>query len=122
MSDEVNAALIGDLSWTRRPMGIFTPINHADGNSADAEARRRDLPIHNLAEDMRMTTWTSQTPPLQAIAESRGQRLHHQEAHYKQLPILLPDIGQRLIRGIPWLEDYRVEASIFYLFKEQTPL
>jgi hypothetical protein len=122
MSDEVNAALIGDLSWTRRPMGIFTPINHAEGSSAAAEARRRDLPIHNLAEDMRMTTWSSQTPPLQALAETRGQRLHHQEAHYKQLPILLPDIGQRIARGIPWLEDYRIEASIFYLFKEQTPL
>jgi len=118
MSPEANAELMGDLSWTRRPLGLFTPVNHAHGDGPAAQARRRDLPEHNLAEDARFTTWASKTPTLLMLSEERGQAIHQEEKSYSLLPTFLPDLGQRLGRGIPWLESYRVEARVYLLQRE----
>ena len=116
MTPEANAALIGDLSWTRRPMGLFTPINHAHGNSAPAKARRNNLPEHNIAEDMRWTRLSSDHPTLLQLATERGELVHSAEQRFILLPTVLTDFAQRWANDIPWIESYRSEAKLFYLY------
>ena len=53
MSDTANAALEGDLSWTRRPAGLFMPINWAPDE--EAAAQTTGLPDHNRPEDLLKT-------------------------------------------------------------------
>ena len=64
---------------------------------------------------MRLTTWTEDTPTLLQISQDRGVSIHREERSYRLIPTLLTDFGQRIFRGIPWLEHYRVESELFHL-------
>ena len=79
-------------------------------------SRRANLPEHNIAEDMRWTRFGSDDPTLLQLANERGVLIHSAEERFILLPTVLTDFGQRWAKGIPWIESYRSEAKIFYLY------
>ena len=98
---ERGTELEGDLSWTRRPVGIYTPIRSSGGEL-----------IHNRAEDARMTTFRVQRAPLEIVLEERTTVLFEEARGVTVVPRDLHSIPGRLVRGLPLLERYRVEAQV----------
>ena len=105
MSAPANHALLGDLSWTRRPFGLFTPMAPPDDTLGP-------LPPHNLPEDLRQTTYRSQPTSLETLARLRGETLWESEAASWALPTDLWSIPRRLAVGVPVVERYRWEGRL----------
>lgn len=108
MDPRANAALVGDLSWTRRPLGALTPL--AWGRHEDETA----LPMHNFAEDAMLTTYHDGPTPLEQLTE--GAQPHFSTAKpIVQLPTELLSLPRRLVEGAPLAETYTVEARVLRL-------
>ena len=108
MAPEANAALVGDLSWIRRPLGALTPL---------AWGRREEetsLPMHNFAEDAMLTVYHDGPTPLEQLTEPAEVSL---DVHIPivQLPTELLSIPHRMIAGAPLIEHYDVQARILRL-------
>jgi hypothetical protein len=115
MSSEANTSLEGDLSWTRRPVGLFMPINWSPDDGPEAKLQSDDLPAHNLPEDLRMTRFRDGPTPLESLAESRGTVLWEDQQNYIQLPQNLLEIPRRLLGGVPLVERHSYEARHYRL-------
>ena len=112
------AHLLGDLSWTRRNSGLFTPLLAA----VDAPVVRRPdrrlpahPPLHNLPEDLQMTTWLPGPTPLEALADARGATRWSAEAGAIGVPFDLWSLPRRLVQGVPILETYTWTARVHQL-------
>jgi hypothetical protein len=108
MSPRANAALVGDLSWTRRPLGALTPL--AWGRREDETA----LPMHNFAEDAMLTTYHDGPTPLEQLTAD-GQPHFKAAVSIVQLPPELLSIPRRLLAGAPIVETYEVQARLVRL-------
>jgi hypothetical protein len=115
MSEEANEQLQGDLSWTRRPVGLFTPINWNPDDAPDAAERTARLPEHNRPEDLRMTRYGPSPTPLEALAEERGEVLWTTRKDYIQVPPNLLEIPRRLLSLVPLIESHVYEARHYRL-------
>lgn len=119
MSPEVNNALVGDLSWTRRSYGLFTPYDYLPNPPEHIPVEHRPslngAPSHNRPEEMRMTTYHTGPTPLQVVAAEGGQPLWSSEASFYQLPLHLFELPRRLVTGLPIVERYAYEGSIYRL-------
>jgi hypothetical protein len=91
--------LEGDLSWTRKPLGLFSPVA---------------LGLHNRPEDHRMTIYKPGPSPLEDIME-QGDPLWSDWATSRQLPLNLFEVPRRLIQGVPLVERFRVEGRLVHL-------
>jgi hypothetical protein len=117
MPQTVNTLLQGDLSWTRRPYGLFTPYDYQPGWSPSIP--QEDLPVNNGAqawnrmEETRITTYAGTTPFLKTVFSLRGKELHQSKYPYYQLPLHLTEIPLRLLLKIPLIESYQYEQSIY---------
>jgi hypothetical protein len=99
MSKSAREGLLGDLSWTRKPLGLFSPI--AKG-------------LHNRPEDHRMTLFREGPSPLEELM-SQGEELWSAEAHSIQVPYTLFEWPRRLQSGLPIVEDFLYEGRLVHL-------
>jgi hypothetical protein len=107
MDARANAALEGDLSWTRRRMGLFTPLGDAeDGGATGPQAE------HNLPEDMLWTTYRPEPTVLERLAAGRATEAWAHRVDFVQVPRDLLGIPRRLLAGIPLVERYHYEARL----------
>jgi len=97
MDDRANAALIGDLSWTRREAGLFTPV--VPGGP-------------NRPEDYRATIYRPGPSHLEAFGRDYGELRFEEERPFVQLPLLLTELPRRLLLGVPWVERYAYEVRV----------
>ena len=115
MGAEVNAKLVGDLRWTRRPYGLFTPYDYQPGVAVAVPPE--DIPVFNGApawnrmEETRITTYSSETPFLLWIFQNRGQKLFASARPYLQRPGLITEIPLRLLSDIPIVERYEYQQE-----------
>lgn len=115
MDESSNASLQGDLSWTRRPVGLFTPINWNPDDTPDASTRSALLPEHNRPEDLRMTRFGTSPTPLETLAAQRGEILWSTDKAYLQVPQNLLEIPRRLLQGVPLIERHMYQARHYRL-------
>lgn len=108
MSPAANAALSGDLSWTRRPLGALTPL--AWGRHEDETA----LPMHNFAEDAMQTVYHDGPTPLEQQTAD-GAPHFSATVPIVQVPTELLSVPRRLIEGAPVVERYTVQARLLRL-------
>ena len=111
MDESSNASLQGDLSWTRRPVGLFTPINWNPDDTPDASTRSALLPEHNRPEDLRMTRFGTSPTPLETLAAQRGEILWSTDKAYLQVPQNLLEIPRRLLQGVPLIERHNKHGT-----------
>ena len=113
------ARLLGDLSWTRRNSGLFTPLLAAvdapRGPDGQIDVSRLTRPLHNLPEDLQMTTWLPGPTPLEALADARGATRWSAEAGSIGVPLDLWSLPRRLVQGVPILETYTWTARVHQL-------
>lgn len=109
------AALMGDLSWTRRDMGVFTPMVRDEVEEGPDGPILHSTRVHNLMEDARYTTWGDAPAPLEALAASLGELAWRLERPYVQVPQRLLEVPRRLVDGVPLVERYRYEAALYRL-------
>lgn len=107
MDAEANAGLEGDLSWTRRPVGLFTPL----GGSGEGGPSGTGLG-HNLPEDMLWTTYRPGPTALERLADARSTVAWSHEVSFVQVPRDLLGVPRRLLAGIPLVERYHYEARL----------
>jgi hypothetical protein len=119
MSPAVNEALVGDLAWTRAPVGLFTPYNHVAGGAALPAVAA--LPAINRAEDARQTTFSLAEPPLRALATARARAVWSQAWPFVQLPAGLHEVPRRLASGLPLVESYAYEAELYWFSPPPPP-
>ena len=100
--------LEGQFSYTRRPMGAFQPLHKTPNDF---------LPEHNYVEDVRKTTYSSNTTPLQELLAQRGDRIWAARYRYFLIPAQVYEIPQRLIRNMPVIEWYSYDADIWTVQK-----
>ena len=98
-SAHAREALRGDLSWTRKSLGLFSPI-------------AKDL--HNRPEDHRMTVYQQGPSHLEKIM-AQGEQLWSGSARSWQLPLNLFEGPRRLVNRIPLVEQFIVEGQIVHL-------
>ena len=98
MDERANEALLGDLEWTRKGVGLFSPI-HEGG--------------FNRPEDHRATVYSTDRGPLHARYAEASEELWSAESGFVQLPMLLHDLPRRLLAGVPLLERYRYEGALW---------
>lgn len=108
MTPVQNAALVGDLSWTRRLLGALTPL--AWGRNQ----RETSLPMHNFAEDAMLTVYHNGPTPLEQLTETAAVSFDVQ-IPIVQLPTELLSVPRRLIAGAPLVERYSVQARLLRL-------
>ncbi len=108
MAPATHLALTGDLSWTRRRVGLFTPLG--DAVSADGDAAGA---AHNLPEDMLWTTYRPGPTPLERVAEVRADIAWDLRVPFVQVPRDLLGLPRRLLAGIPVVEHYHYEARLY---------
>lgn len=113
LSEARRAVLEGDLSWTRRDVGIFTPLNFSPGDHAFDIMIRETMPPHNRIEDARMTRYRPGPTPLQRLAAARGTTAWSEARSFMRLPVHLPSLPGRIITGAPLVESwtYRTEVT-----------
>lgn len=92
-------ALRGDLSWTRKSLGLFSPI-------------AKDQ--HNRPEDHRMTVYQQGPSHLEKIM-AQGESLWSGSARSWQLPLNLFEGPRRLVNRLPLVEQFIVEGQIVHL-------
>jgi len=97
--DSARETLQGDLSWTRKALGLFSPVA---------------LGLHNRPEDHRMTVYKQGLSPLEGIME-QGDLLWFDWASSWQLPLNLFEAPRRLLQNIPLVERFRVEGRLVHL-------
>jgi hypothetical protein len=112
MVPDARARFEGDLSWTRRSVGIFTPLNYSPGDHAFDEMIRSVMPKHNRIEDARMTRFRSGPTPLQRLAAERGQSAWSDEHTFHRLPPALPRLPWRLLAGVPVVERWTFRTEV----------
>lgn len=96
---QARETLQGDLSWTRKSLGLFSPI-----------AKNQ----HNRPEDHRMTVYQQGPSHLEKIME-QGDSLWSGSARSWQLPLNLFEGPRRLISRAPLVEQFKVEGQIVHL-------
>ena len=103
---EQRRRLAGDLSWTRRPLGMFTPLR-PPGQTASP------LPAHNFPEDLHQTEWALETDGsgaidegglLAAVLQREGVSVERIERSAPRLTTDLLDLPRRVWRGLPLVE------------------
>jgi hypothetical protein len=97
--ENARGALQGDLSWTRKALGLFSPV--AKG-------------LHNRPEDHRMTVYRKGPSPLESIM-AQGDALWSDSANSWQLPLNLFEAPRRLVEKVPLVEQFRVEGRLVHL-------
>lgn len=112
MGPAVDVALVGDLAWTRAPVGLFTPYNHVSGGAALPEVAA--LPVINRAEDARQTTYAVGEVPLRALAAARARSDWSGEWAFVQVPAGLHEVPRRVMSGLPLVERYSYEAALYW--------
>lgn len=98
--------LEGDLSWTRRGFGIFTPY-------WNSPAEKRGVgEAHNRLEEIRMTRYRAPPTELERLFLNNGEVRWAGERRYWQLPANVLEWPRRLVTRIPILEAYRYESRV----------
>jgi hypothetical protein len=90
---------IEQLAWTRKNMGLFSPIS--DG-------------LHNRPEDHQMTLYATQESPLEELM-NEGSTLWEKTADFSQISTNLFDWPKRLIRGNRPIESLFYEGKLVAL-------
>jgi hypothetical protein len=104
-ADPPTETLVPDLAWTRRPMGLFTPLaDQVAGGGGGPQAP------HNLPEDMVWTTYRPGPTPLEAVAAARADVAWEITTPFAALPRDLLSLPRRIVAGSPLLERYHYEA------------
>ena len=98
-SKEAREILLGDLSWTRKPLGLFSPI--AKG-------------LHNRPEDHRMAIFKEGPSPLEEMM-AQGDLLWSESATAWQVPPSLFELPRRLFYKIPVIERFRYKGRLVHL-------
>ena len=98
-SDAQRQQKLADLSWTRKDLGLFSPI--APG-------------IHNRPEDHLMTTYKKGPSPLENLMD-KGQTLWSKEQRFVLLSPTLFELPRLLLEGVPPLEVLHYDARIVEL-------
>lgn len=111
MSDSANAALVGDFAWTRGIGGIYTPLSRGP--------RQPELPFFSAFEDARRATWGA--CPLDQWLSNAGSKKYAAEKDYVQIAANLHEIPWRLLAGVPIMEKYTWNATIWRVCKECAP-
>ena len=99
MSAAAGEALEGDLSWTRREAGLFTPILPGGANRP---------------EDHRAAIYRPGPSELELLAE-RGVLTASAEVGFVQLPWMLTELPRRVVGDVPVLERYAYELRLWEL-------
>lgn len=98
--------LAGDLSWTRRPLGMFTPLRPPSETSSS-------LPAHNFPEDLHLTEWATHVDEtgtldegglLAAALQQPGASVTRIEHTAPRLATDLLDLPRRALLGLPLVE------------------
>ncbi|GEM_PF-1839332 len=97
MDEATNEVLLGDLSWTRRDLGLFEPI--IEGGP-------------NRPEDHRLVMFGESPSPTERLLEEYGEEELRGEHPFHQLPLLLTEVPRRLWLGIEVLEDYAYDVAV----------
>ncbi len=105
MSDRVDAALVGDFTWTRREVGLFQPI--VDGG-------------HNRPEDHRMLAFATEVSPLEGMLEQMAIAELEHEVPFAQVPLMLTELPRRFFGGLAFVEDHAYEVAV-HRFPERPP-
>ena len=87
---------LSDLSWTRKDLGLFSPI--APG-------------IHNRPEDHLMTVYQEGPAPLELLMDS-GSTLWSAEQPFRLISPTLFELPRQLLRGIGPLESLHYDARL----------
>jgi hypothetical protein len=97
MTERANEALIGQLSWTRKDFGLFTPVV-GDG--------------HNRPEDHRFSIYRTEESPLErSFSDADPEWAASQR--FITVPIIATDIFRRAIIRVPLIEQYEYRGAIF---------
>ncbi len=107
MTAEANQQLEGDLSWTRRQYGLFSPVAHR--TLIINGLRHRP---HNRPEDHRRTIYLPGPSPLETLADTYGNTTMRADLTMLQVPTMLTEVPRRIFQGIPLVERYRYEAVL----------
>ncbi len=125
MDATANDALRGDLSWTRRGYGLFTPYDYILDSDASIPAEEQPagmgMPGHNRPEESRLTTYLGEPTPLERQFDRRGKRLWEEELDFYQLPLHLFEVPRRVWNGVPLVESYVYETRIYHLREAAQP-
>ena len=106
MSEHANSRLVGDLAWTRRDVGLFRPITEGG---------------HNRPEDHRMTTYASETSPLETMLAVMGDTELEAEHAFTQLPLMITELPRRFLSGVPFVEDHAYEVAVWRFHDRPAP-
>lgn len=102
----------GEFAWTRRPVGVFTTLDHAPADDGLTPDVRPVQPAHNRIEDARMTRYRPAPTPLEALVSARGVPAWSHTSTYGQLPPELAQIPWRLVSGVPLLETWTYTSRV----------
>jgi len=83
--------LEGDLRWTRRELGLFSPVIVGG---------------INRPEDARMTAFRQDLSPLELWAEAEATKIFSSERAFTQIPWQLMEFPRRLLMGVPLIEQH----------------
>jgi hypothetical protein len=97
MSEGANEALLGELSWTRKNFGLFTPVVQ-DG--------------HNRPEDHRFSIYRYEDSPLEK-SFSNGETVWSSSHGFIAVPLNAIDIFRRVISGVPIIEQYEYRGALY---------
>lgn len=112
LPDDARADLGGDFAWTRRPVGVFTTLNHSPGDRVVDEMERTVLPEHNRIEDARMTRYRAAPTPLEALVSERSEELWIFTSRYGQVAPELAQVPWRVLTGVPLLERWAYTSRV----------
>lgn len=96
MDNSANEALVGELSWTRRNFGLFTPVISGG---------------HNRPEDHRLSIYTTETSPLEQ-SFSQNEALWNASGEFIALPLNVTEVFRRVLSGLPIIEKYEYTGAL----------
>jgi hypothetical protein len=97
MTERANDALIGELSWTRKDFGLFTPVTEGG---------------HNRPEDHRFSIYRTEASPLE-LSFSSGEAEWASSQGFIAVPLNATDIFRRALSGVPLIERYAYRGALF---------
>jgi len=97
MNQNARKTLLGDLSWTRKNHGLFTPV--AKG-------------LHNRPEDHLWTIFRSDESPLEIFMKTEGTIIWEDQTAFWEIPPNLFELPRRLVSGAPVIENFVYEGKI----------
>jgi len=97
MNQKARKELLGDLSWTRKNHGLFTPV--AKG-------------LHNRPEDHLQTIFRSDESPLEGFMNEEGELLWEKKTPFWEIPPNLFELPRRLFSKTTIIENFVYEGKI----------